>query len=174
MSLPHALLGLIGIRPVSGYDMKKFFNRTVGIIWNADHGQIYRVLKRLADADLVEQEYVSQDGKPDKKVYSLTPEGDAELRRWLEQPIAVDDIKDRFLLWFFFSERIDKSKVRERLLEARALNEERLAGLHAVLEGKLPGASRTVLQAARLGVRYYGESIRWIDETIELIEKGEL
>lgn len=174
MSLQNALLGVLSIRPMSGYDVKKFFDRIVGMIWNANHAQIYRVLSRMEGDGLVKQESIPQNGKPTKKVYSLTSQGQAELRRWLEQPVVVPDMKDEFMLWFFFSDRMDRTKARERLVEARGLNQGRLETLETVLDGKLPAASRTILQAAKLGARYYGECVSWIDETIDLIDRGEL
>ncbi len=174
MSLEHALLGVLSMRPMSGYDVKKFFDRIVGMIWNANHAQIYRVLRRMEDEGLVVQEAVPQDGKPTKKVYSLTSRGQAELRQWLDQPVVVPDMKDEFMLWFFFSDRMDRAKAQQRLMEARALNEKRLQTLQTVLDGKLPAASKTILQAARLGAAYYEECVRWIDETVALIDKGEL
>ncbi len=69
--------------------------------------------------------------------------------------MVVRDLKDEFMLWFFFSDHIDKAKAREQLIEARKLNQKRLETLQTVLEGRLPAASRTILQAARLGERYY-------------------
>lgn len=174
MSLKYALLGVISIRSMTGYDMKKFFDRVVGMIWNADHGQIYRLLRRLEGDGLVVQQVVPQTKKPDKRVWSLTPKGKEDLCLWLENPITIGDLKDEFVLWFFFSDLVDKTKVREQLVQARASYEERLQTLQMFQEGRLTAASKTILHASRLGSSYYEDRIRWIDDTIGLIDCGEI
>ena len=50
MSLEHAILGFLTYRPMSGYDLKKFFDESVRHFWSAPQSQIYRTLGRDEEA----------------------------------------------------------------------------------------------------------------------------
>ena len=86
MPLEHAIMVSLTEHPASGYDLARRFERSIGFFWGATHQQIYRVLKRMGDAGWVEVEAVEQEGRPDKKVYTVTPRGHEELRHWLAAP----------------------------------------------------------------------------------------
>src|SRR5258707_1269885 len=45
-----AMLGLIALRPRSGYDIKRIVDRSIRHFWAASYGQIYPELKRLGEA----------------------------------------------------------------------------------------------------------------------------
>jgi DNA-binding PadR family transcriptional regulator len=60
MSLKHAILGFLSIRPLSGYDLKKAIDGTVGHFWTADQAQIYRMLASLVGEELVEVTHIEQ------------------------------------------------------------------------------------------------------------------
>jgi DNA-binding PadR family transcriptional regulator len=80
MSLRHALLGLLEEHPASGYELTKRFEMSLANVWSATHSQIYPELSRMADAGLV---VAGAEGARGRKEYRITPEGSAELRRWL-------------------------------------------------------------------------------------------
>src|SRR5947199_3145682 len=86
-TLRYIILGLLGARPMSGYDIKQAFDRALASYWNAGNSQIYTTLKALSDTKLVEAEVIVQKSRPDRKVYRLTPAGEAELDRWLEEDV---------------------------------------------------------------------------------------
>src|SRR4249920_1068438 len=86
MSLRGAILGFLSLEPTSGYTLKQRFDGSVGSFWSATQSQIYRELHGLEQDGLASVETVPGLGKPDRKVYSLTPAGRAALARWLEEP----------------------------------------------------------------------------------------
>ncbi|MBH0777044.1 PadR family transcriptional regulator [Nocardia bovistercoris] len=90
MALEHALLVSLSERAGSGYELARRFDKSIGYFWSATHQQIYRVLKRMDEAGWLDRETVTQDGKPDKKVYSVNAEGRAELSRWIAEPTESD------------------------------------------------------------------------------------
>lgn len=90
MSLPHLLMGLINVEPITGYDLNKRFERGVQNFWTVSQSQIYRALHRMEKDGWVEVEMVVQEGSPNKKVYQLTETGRTELLTWLSQPIIVN------------------------------------------------------------------------------------
>src|SRR5260370_38491835 len=87
---PNALLGLLSLGPMSGYDIRQLIPRSIGHFWSESYGQIYPGLKRLAAAGLVEKKTQRRKGKPDRHVYSLTPEGRAHPPGGFKLPGAED------------------------------------------------------------------------------------
>jgi len=80
MSLRHALLGLLDFGPNSGYGLAKLFENPLRQIWNARNHQLYPELARLAADGHVE---IVEESTRGKRIYAITEDGRAELRRWL-------------------------------------------------------------------------------------------
>lgn len=87
MSVKYALLSLLYRHPCHGYELRERFEISLGHHWNLNPGQIYLTLERLEREKLVKYESVAQNTGPDKKVYTLTPIGEQELRSWFTRPI---------------------------------------------------------------------------------------
>lgn len=87
MALPHAILVSLCEQASSGYELARRFDRSIGYFWAATHQQIYRTLRAMEDDDWVRGREVEQHGRPDKKVYSVTPAGRTELARWIAEPL---------------------------------------------------------------------------------------
>jgi DNA-binding PadR family transcriptional regulator len=101
-TLRFIILGLLGAHPMSGYDIKRAFDRSIETYWNAGNSQIYTTLKALAASDLVTSELIHTDGRPSRRVYRLTPKGESELDAWLHESIPARFTKDEFLTRLFF------------------------------------------------------------------------
>jgi PadR family transcriptional regulator, regulatory protein AphA len=97
----HAILGVLGFCPMSGYDVKKLIERSIAHFWNESYGQIYPILNRLAAEGFAKRRRETQRGKPDRHVYSLTDKGRAELRRWLAVPARHEPVRSELLLKLF-------------------------------------------------------------------------
>ncbi|GAA4548229.1 PadR family transcriptional regulator [Pseudonocardia xishanensis] len=118
MSLRHALLGVLSMREMSGYDIKRHFDRAVHFVWNASDSQIYRELRQMERGELIVSRVVPQEGKPNKRLYQLTDAGVTELDHWLASPVERPYSKEPFLLRLFFLSRVSYEDAR-KLLEAR-------------------------------------------------------
>ncbi|QLY30361.1 PadR family transcriptional regulator [Nocardia huaxiensis] len=94
MALEHALLVSLTERASSGYDLARRFDKSIGFFWNATHQQIYRVLKRMEEQGWVSAEAVAQEGRPDKKVYTVSDAGREELVRWIAEPIEIAPMRN--------------------------------------------------------------------------------
>jgi PadR family transcriptional regulator AphA len=128
----YALLGLLSISPMSGYDMKKFTDFSLGYFWSENYGHIYPILKKLEKEGLIRKHTEHTRGKPDRNVFRLTPKGEKELDAWLRLPAEKHPIRDEFLLKLFFGRRIPAAAVEEKLLKERKLVEAHLAELEAL------------------------------------------
>ena len=119
MILDHAILGLLSQRPLTGYELKKVFDSSIRHFWTADQSHIYRVLGRLSAQGYVTFESVPQQGKPNRKIYTITSEGRQELVRWLSSEEARSvAVREPFLVQLFFSSLLSNAQVLERLRDA--------------------------------------------------------
>ena len=87
MTLPHAILVSLCEQSSSGYELTHRFDRSIGYFWSATHQQIYRTLRTMEDDGWVSATVVAQRGRPDKKVYTVSDAGRAELARWIAAPL---------------------------------------------------------------------------------------
>ena len=102
-SASYSLLGILSIRDMSGYDIRKFVEGNIGHFWKESYGQIYPMLKRMAKQGLVKSRTERTSGKPDRQVYSLAAKGHAELVKWLVRPAMPASPKNELLLKLFFA-----------------------------------------------------------------------
>jgi DNA-binding PadR family transcriptional regulator len=84
MSVRHALLALLSEGPKYGLQLRQEFEARTGDVWPLNIGQVYTTLQRLERDGLVESDDGESDGP--QKDYRITPEGEAELARWLRTP----------------------------------------------------------------------------------------
>lgn len=102
MSLKHALLGILSLEPMTGYEVKQFFDSSVQHFWNAELSQIYPTLKSLEESGFVDMRVEVQQNRPNRKIYAITDEGRLEFERWIRAPQPPADLRDPFLIKVFF------------------------------------------------------------------------
>ncbi|MBE1275970.1 MULTISPECIES: PadR family transcriptional regulator [Enterovibrio] len=106
MSLPHVILTVLSHRDATGYDITKEFSNAIGQFWKASHQQVYRELNKLADMGAVSCKLEPQDGKPDRKVYSITDIGRQSLYEWFllpaKHPTDRDEVSAKLLTCSLF------------------------------------------------------------------------
>ncbi len=117
MSLPHAILGLLQDRPMTGYDLKLLFDKELNSFWPAQMSQIYRELGTLEAKELVDSEIEVQETRPDRKVYTITPAGKQAFLAWLNQfPLSLlSPCRDEFALRVFFGGRSSRDEMKFQL-----------------------------------------------------------
>lgn len=86
MSVKHGLLALLNREPMHGYQLRAEFERSTGLTWPLNIGQVYSTLSRLSRDGLVEE--TDEAEEPGKVVYRLTDAGRAELATWFTTPVA--------------------------------------------------------------------------------------
>ena len=122
-----AVLGVLSIGPMSGYDLKKAIDASVGYFWGPARSGIYAVLPRLVEAGFATSRDVAQSGRPDKRIYRITAAGGKALRSWIEDtPPPPDPDRNPLLLKLFFgaltSPDVLAAQIRERREEAERLD----------------------------------------------------
>ena len=115
MSLRYALLALLRVGPLSGYDLQKQFSLSVGHVWHAPDSQIYPELKRMVADGLIEDESIPWGANSTKTQYSITREGKAALGHWMEQPVDYPHERDPAHLRAAYFEWAEPDAARRRL-----------------------------------------------------------
>ena len=112
-----AVLGLLSFGPQSGYDLKQFADRSIShFYWSPAKSQVYAELRRLESLGLVDESFVEQDNRPDKRVYTITAEGRSTLARWLDETGMEHDVyKSSMLLKVFFGASADPPELIRQL-----------------------------------------------------------
>jgi DNA-binding PadR family transcriptional regulator len=131
-----AILGLVAEGELSGYDLQRRVERSVGYFWKPARSQIYAVLPRLVQRGLAVGRRVRQDTRPDKHLYRITPEGLAALREWLELAPLEPDAERILLIKLFFARYADPEIISGFVRELRA-KAERLARDLSVIEANV-------------------------------------
>lgn len=176
MALPHAILVALCEQSGSGYELARRFDRSIGYFWSATHQQIYRTLRAMENDGLVHVAVVAQQGRPDKKVYTVSDRGREELARWIAEPLAgrggtVADNRTRDLaVKVRGAEYGDVVALRAQVAALRAERAELLDTYRGFEKtqfpdsGALTGAALHQYLVLRGGIRAEESAIDWLDE----------
>lgn len=129
MSLRIAALGLLAQQPGSGYDLLRYFEKSLANVWPATQSQLYSELNKLADAGLIE---VSAIGARGRKEYRITDEGRAELRRWVLNPDDDPPFRSARLLRVFLLGEVSPEQARAHLADIAETADAEVARLRAL------------------------------------------
>ena len=99
--LEVALLALLSIRPMTGYEILRHHARALEPWWETPRTQIYPKLRELQRRGLIEHEYVVQESKPNKRLYSIGPAGSEALASWLGSSINVPEMRHHMMMRLF-------------------------------------------------------------------------
>ncbi|MBZ9625573.1 PadR family transcriptional regulator [Clostridium sp. FP2] len=113
MSLQNAVLGLLIYQPMTGYDLKSLFDKSVSFIWSAHISQIYRELGSLEGKGFVTFYIEPQQGKPDKKKYIVTENGKEHFQDWMKKfPATLSTtFRDEFAVRIFFGSNLSNEEL---------------------------------------------------------------
>ena len=103
ISTEFVLLGAILQRPKHGYDIMQFLDSALGSTWQVSMSQLYVLLKRLEREGWVKSAMQSQDNRPARRVFSLTPAGRKVFLEWVHRPTEhVRELRMEFLAKLLF------------------------------------------------------------------------
>ena len=156
MDVKTLCLGVLTEGDKSGYDIKRCFEEAFSHFFVAGFGSIYPALAELSRSGLVTCENVEQEGRPDKKVYSLTPAGERLLVDELMSTPPRHKVRSEFLVLMYFAHLLPPARlaviIDERIaqwepvlaeIEACATSDDaHIDSGHAVCRGLWTGGAR--------------------------------
>jgi len=175
MALSHAIMTALLEDDMSGYELAKAFDVSLGLFWHASHQQIYQELRKLADRGLLDRETVPQQGKPDKIVHQLTDAGRAALAEWVWDKSRVQQAKDDLWVKLY---NLSESNVGRITAEVKQRRDEMMQRLylyekirrrHYENPDTLPVRRKGVYLALIAGIRQGEQFLAWCDEALSLL-----
>jgi DNA-binding PadR family transcriptional regulator len=176
MALAEAILVCLNEEDLSGYELAKRFDTSVGFFWKASHQQIYRELAVLKDKGWVAATTVEQEGKPNKHLFSIKREGRQHLRAWAIERSAPATHKDDFLLKLYAFDVIDLQVFAQELADRRLAHQARLALYEKILSKRYLSVKLTKAQTGRLlalrgGLSYERHWLAWCNESLSVVHE---
>ena len=177
MPLSHAILGFLEYQPMTGYDLKKYFDQSIAHFWSATQSHIYKALETLEKEGFVESQVIPQEGRPSRKVYQITGAGSDELRRWVSTPLPLEVTREAWLIQVFFAHALNNEEIAN-------LFEKRIETIRATLVQYQAAQANIDENYQRLGIRRlrdlwqltldfgfaaYENEIAWLEKTLPVI-----
>jgi DNA-binding PadR family transcriptional regulator len=158
----QVILGMLGLGPMCGYEIKQLVDSSTRFFWAASYGQIYPELRRLTEGGLISGE-AEPHGNRKRTVFSLTPAGREALERWLAEPPVVQEMRDESLLKVFFSDAGGPGATRAALEAKRDHHRELAARLRAVDRSEAAEQRGSTDTALRYGIALNDFIAEWCE-----------
>jgi len=117
MDVKTLCLGVLTLRDMTGYEIKKHFEESFAHFFVAGYGSIYPALSDLTRTGMVSCQDVAQAKRPDKKVYSITEAGRAQLAEALADTPPRHKVRSEFLVLVYFAHLMSRERLAEVLDE---------------------------------------------------------
>jgi PadR family transcriptional regulator AphA len=118
MNVRTLCLSILYDEEASGYDIRRMCTEgNFAYFVEASYGAIYPALSKLEDEGLVTSRTEHQDGKPARKVYTITEAGRLAFAEQLSEPLGEDVFRSPFLLFARFAHILPRDLVEERCNE---------------------------------------------------------
>lgn len=141
----YAVLGLLGIKPWSSYELTQQMERSLGRFWPRAVSKLYEEPKKLVAHGLA-RAGEETSGRRSRTVYTITPKGRRALRGWLAEPGEGPVLEFEQMVKVFFAEQGTTSDLRSTLAAVDDWAKDRAAESHAVgaqyLQGEGPFPER--------------------------------
>lgn len=179
--LKYGLLGLLNYNDMSGYEITKAFEKSVGFFWTVTMSQVYRELTAMEKNGWLNSSQVIQNGKPNKKVYNITELGKNEFTKWLSTYNGESFFikRNSFLVNLFFGgERTihENIKILKRFKEdclgfvsSISKTDESISEYSEVVNNDVHSVYWEIV--ADLGRSSIVETVKWIERSIDKLEK---
>ncbi|MED1904352.1 PadR family transcriptional regulator [Bacillus thuringiensis] len=170
--LEYIILGLLHEESMSGYDLKKNIDHSIGFFYKSSFGSLYPALKRLEEKEWVSVKNVKGDSK-NKKNYTIQNTGKVALFKWLEQPLQTT--KNEHLVKIFFIDYLEKDKRLNLLkefyyhLKNQKSKLQQVEEIVAVQTSQLSNSEEFYHRSSLLnyGVRHLEMEINWLEDLIK-------
>lgn len=178
MALKHTILAFLSRQPLSGYDVAKEFAEGFGsCFWKASQQQVYAELAKLEQQGSICYEAIPQPGRLDKKIYSITEQGQQELTHWLTKPTEPAAIREDLGVIGLAGHLVPSQTVIREIKRRRQLHSETLQHAQKLDQYFAQHLDSLELKdlymhlVIRRGIRYQQEWVAWCDEALQAIEQ---
>lgn len=177
----YALLGILTIKPMSGYDIKKMIDSSISHFWSESFGQLYPALKQMVSENLLTT-FEEINGKKPKIIYTITEKGKLVLKEWLAISPDKEQIRIEPLLKIFFGYNTTIEITENHITELKINFQQKLIVLKEIVRNmevyKTPTNEYIFpLLTAQYGIYTYEANLKWCNYALDMLlklKKGEL
>ncbi len=166
----YAILGMLTIEPMSGYDIRQLMQKSTAHFWSESDGQLYPALANLTELEWITCKLAKKNTR-DKKIYSITKKGRTELKKWLTEEALTFSVRDEFLLKLFFGANIAPRINAEHIAARRYQVKSSIAQLKATKDYLMQEEKNSPhltywLMSLDYGIKLAQAKLAWCDEVI--------
>ena len=174
----YALLGLLAVRPWTGYELTQQVRRSLHYAWPSSEANLYREQKRLVQLGWarVEKEPV---GRRTRNRYEVTDDGRAALREWLETTPAAPSLEIETAVRAFFADHGSRDALLRSMEttagDARRAVDEIVSFMEDYLEtgGPFPDRLHVIAIAADLAVDLFDRIAEFYEQAAAEVSEWE-
>ncbi|MCQ4211773.1 PadR family transcriptional regulator [Streptomyces longispororuber] len=181
MSLKYAVLAALLEGESSGYDLAKIFDVSVSNFWAATPQQLYRELDRLAADGLIDARVVPQERRPNKRMFTLSAAGRADLAAFTERQPKPTAMRDELMVKVQAVDVGDLDAVRAHVEERMAWARGKMARYERVRRHLLGGLGEEefLTDGERIGpyltlmagISFEEEMLGWGRRVLEILDR---
>jgi PadR family transcriptional regulator, regulatory protein AphA len=169
LSVEYCLLGLLGERPLHGYELYRELSRKtgLGLVWTVKQAQLYAILSKLEGEGLISAELVAQEGRPPRRVFHLTTRGRKAYSEWSASPASRKDFKLDFFAKLYFARRAGWSAAEALVVAQRGACSAWIDEMRARSDSCEAGSLDDLVYRYRIG--QLEATLSWLDECLECL-----
>ncbi|USB32299.1 helix-turn-helix transcriptional regulator [Paenibacillus sp. YPG26] len=164
----YVILGLLMIRRLSQYDIRRVLSQKVSPFYSASLGSIQAALKKLESQGYIECHDTTENGRK-KKIYSIHPTGRQQFMDWMLTEVTPSRLEQEVTTRLFFLGLMTKT---ERLIILSQVIDQLEASVHEFeaasveanqkeIPGHLEGIAAYQLKTLELGLFYHQSMLEW-------------
>ena len=176
MALAEAILVCLTERPMTGYELAKTFDSSLGFFWRASHQQIYRQLQQLRADRLVDSKDVIQTDRPNKTIYTISKKGIDHVRAWSRDLSDRPPVRDNMLLKLYALDKVDLEALGTEIANRLDKHRARLAVYERIMAKRYSGRELGLRESGRLlglkvGLMTEHGYISWCEDALTRLRK---
>ncbi len=167
MSIKYVVLGYLGWRPMSGYNIKKVIAESETLPWTASSNEIYHALVALQRDKWITKHVEPQNNYP---IYTITEAGLDALKQWIVSIPEPPETKRSFLNQLLWADCLSVKEMDELLEAYLQTVGEKLFFLRVQADEKTNMPERTPRETYlwemihKNWIAHYELELRWIRE----------
>lgn len=162
------LLGLLRSGEMHGYQLNEYIERTLSFCADVKKATAYFLLDKMEGRGWVTATEHREGNRPPRKVYHLTPGGEAEFQRLLRENLSsFASARSAGDIGLAFLGALESGEASELLRLRRAALAAELDGIRAA-----PQHGGGIQLLIDHQIHYLDSELRWLDETIASLGKG--
>lgn len=162
------LLGLLRQQEMHGYQLYEFIERDLAVCTDIKKSTAYYLLNKMASDGWITEEQVQEGNRPLRRVFSLTPAGEAAYQRLLRGNLA--EFKPVYFPGDIGLAFMDDLPVEEAIGLLAARRDKLSDQLQQVKSA--PAHKGSLQRVIQHQIRHLGAEITWLDEILEEMRKG--